>query len=143
MINKTEEDDCIINHNESIDIKIPSLHKFKKYRVQLDEERLVTYRDKRQNRVPRYTRILHKKDHNILPQQGGIYLLLVDDEIVYVGQTKNFKKRMYNHMECKKNDKICFALFLVVKDLKTRMFYELLYQYHFLKFINNKITGWG
>lgn len=65
----------------------------------------------------------------IWPQHrhSGIYFLLDDDEIVYVGQSKNIQARFENHTKSNKIFNRWFYIFCDIEDLnKTEAYYILM-----------------
>jgi len=50
--------------------------------------------------------ILSKKKQK--PKVGGVYFLIYEDEIIYIGKTKNIYERIYHH-------KIQFDFFTIIK----------------------------
>jgi len=115
---------------KTINIKLLSIFSMKQIRVVLDTSRIIEYSDGRKGNKQRTTTIPKEliKYTNI----PGIYFFCRNGKVLYIGQTKDILMRMRNHSFLKKNKDIKYIFFYEVKERKKRIFFEMLYKYHYL-----------
>ncbi|MEK6936346.1 MAG: GIY-YIG nuclease family protein [Nanoarchaeota archaeon] len=101
-----------------MNIDIPDIEDFEKIKVRNNESR----------------EYLPKKFTNLadnIPKASGIYIIIKNNKVLYVGKAKNLKTRFQRHLP--KYQDIEDILFLKVENKNHRDFLELAYQYHFFK----------
>ena len=111
-----------------VNITLPDITEFKKIRVRLDTPRAIEHRNRKMLNPPQTYLPIDLNQHD---NKKGVYVILKDATVKYIGLTENLGKRMYNHTCLKKNPDIKFIYFLEENDKHKRAFYEIVYKYHF------------
>jgi len=52
-----------------------------------------------------------------LPQHGGVYVFFLNDEVVYVGETKSLRQRLGNHMRNPENHVLALKIARLLFDI--------------------------
>ena len=115
-----------------IKIELPGYEEFEKIRIKLEKPRVVTFKDGRKinPKVISFTPLELKKYEGKM----GVYIILKDNEVVYVGATENLYKRLGTHRILIGNSEIEYIYFLELNESHRRYFYEIFYkQYYFGK----------
>jgi len=118
-----------MKQEKMIKIELPSYEKLEKIRVRLDKLRVIEYKDGRKPNLNKKTIIpLELQNHK---RRKGIYVILKDNQVEYIGETDDFNRRMRAHKYLKKNPNIKYVFFLEVKDRGQRLLFEMIYKYHY------------
>jgi len=112
-----------------IKIELPSYEEFEKVFIKLDKPRVVEYKDGRKSN-PNVTTHTPLKLINY-KEKKGVYIILKDGKVGYVGATTNLFSRIGTHKYLIKNQEIKYIYFLELKEKVKRYFYEIFYKYYY------------
>lgn len=111
-----------------IKIELPSYEEFEKITIKLDKPRVIIYKDGRKSNpnLIAFTP-LELKNHE---GRCGVYIILKQDRVGYVGATENLFKRLGTHKFLIRNPEIKEIYFLEL-DRSKIFFYEIYYKYYY------------
>jgi len=112
-----------------IKIELPSYEEFEKIRIKLDKSRVIKYKDRRKQNpnIISFTPLELKKQEG----RRGVYIILKDGKVGYVGATENLFNRLGTHRFLIRNPEIKFIYFLELNEKTKRYFYEIFYKYYY------------
>jgi hypothetical protein len=122
-----------------IKIELSSYEEFEKIRIKLDEPRMVVYKDGRKPNP----KIISFTPLELKNQEGrkGVYILLKNGKVGYVGATENLFERLGTHRFIIGNPEIKFIYFLELNEKVKRYFYEIFYKYYYFGKVSPEYKG--
>jgi hypothetical protein len=122
-----------------IKIELPSYEEFERIIIKLDKPRVIEYKDGRKSNpnIISFTPLEFKKQSG----RKGVYIILKDGKVRYVGATEDLFKRLGTHKFLIKNPKIKEIYFLELNDKVKRYFYEIYYKYYYFGKVSLEYKG--
>jgi len=117
-----------------ISINLPEYEKMERIRVKLENPRQIVFKDGRNASPSQNTLLpLELKEHE---GRKGIYIILKDNKVGYVGATTNLTERMGGHNYLRNNSEIKHIFFLEENNKSKRLLLEMFYKFHYFGKVN-------
>lgn len=110
---------------KKITVELPSIESLERIRVKLETPRPI-YKNRKDSDKTFFPLELRKHE-----QRKGVYIILDNKKVVYVGATLNLYKRIMAHSFLRRNPHIINIYFLQVDNKIDIPFFELVYKYRF------------